>query len=222
MRKTRQIQAVVFDFDGTLVDSNDIKRQAYDVAFDGTPNAKHLIARILATYPARDRAFIIKSVVNQLQRDGKLRRTEAARLRSSALRTYSRFCRDGVGIARDFRGVTSTLRILARNYRLAINSGTQQDQLRQLIRARNWGAYCELILGAPSTKVRNLERIARRFKVRPAEMVFVGDSCIDADAAERFGCAFIYAAYRQKSSPEIWACVSTFGDLPNVLSRLDY
>ena len=221
MRPDAGIKAVVFDFDGTLVDSNAIKRQAYDEAFQYVPGAGEQITAALKKYPAGDRHFIIAFVVAQLQRKRNLSIIQAGRLTRSAIRAYSRFCRQEVSVASDFPGVTTTLRQLARKYRLAVNSGTQQDQLRSLVRRRSWGIHCELILGSPSTKVRNLVRIAHHFKIAPEQIVLVGDSPVDADAAAQFGCAFIYAAHQPQATPLPWRRVRTLRELPRAISQLN-
>ena len=221
MKPDGPIRVIVFDFDGTLVDSNEIKRRAYDAAFEVVPSVTARIADALRKHPDRDRRFIIESVVAQVRRRDNLTGEQARRLTRRALQTYSRACRQGVRAAPDFPGAAATLRRLARTYRLAVNSGTQQRQLRQLIRDRSWGAVIELIVGSPSTKERNLARVAARFKVTPAQMVLVGDSVLDARAAERFGCAFIFAAHRQSSAPASWLRVRTLSELPRAISRLN-
>ena len=45
--------------------------------------------------------------------------------------------------------------------------------------------------GSPPGKVGNLERIAQREKLSPAELVHVGDGDNDCKAAAAFGCAFV-------------------------------
>ena len=187
------IEAVVFDFDGTLVDSNQIKRDAYYAAFEAVPGARKCIAQALKTYPDKDRYFIIRTVVENLRRSGRITRSEGERMRARAVRRYSAYCRTKIRDARDFAGVAATLRALSRKYRLAINSATPQRHLRQLVSVRRWAHYCKVIVGAPSTKVANLRRIARRFSLGPREIMFVGDSRIDATAAAHFGCAFAHA-----------------------------
>ncbi len=204
------VGAVVFDFDGTLVDSNHIKREAYDAAFQLIPGARSHIAKALAGHPGKDRHFIIGRVVTSLSRGGALKRGDAAQVKRRALRAYSSYCRTGVALARDFRGVSSTLRALANRYRVAVNSATPERQLRQLVRARPWGAYCELVVGSPATKVTNLERIARRFKLRPSDMMLVGDSRVDLEAAARFGCGFLHAKHlRSSTGPKILRRITT-------------
>lgn len=216
----RAISVVVFDFDGTLVDSNGLKHRAYAVAFGAVPGAAKLIGPALRAHPDKDRRFIVESIVTRLERNGDLGTADAAALVRRVLRRYSRVCLKSVSAARDFPGVATTLPALAKRYRIAVNSGTQQRQLRQLVGRRDWGAYCEVVLGSPATKIRNLRRIAASFKVQPAQVVLVGDSPVDAAAANEFGCRFIYMAHGGAKIPPPWCGVSSFRRLPFVISSL--
>ena len=214
------IRAIVFDFDGTLVDSNHVKRLAYDVAFAHIPDANRYIPTALRKYPDRDRRFIIDHIVQLLHANRRVRRGDVDHLRALALRRYARYCRSAVAAADDFPGVEATLRVLARTYRIAINSGTPQGQLVNLIRARSWGKYCEVVLGAPVTKSQNLERIARQLSLEARQMVFLGDSAVDAKAAAAFGCTFLHVAHQSRSLSS-WSRIAAINELPQVLAGLN-
>ena len=192
------IAAVVFDFDGTLVDSNQIKRDAYFFAFERVRVTHRYITQVLKEHPGKDRYFIISAVVESLPPTPALTRSDRDRIRRGAVRLYSAYCRKKVSDARDFAGVTDTLRSLSRTYRLAINSATPERQLRQLVAARPWARYCTAVVGAPSTKVANLRKIAKRFSLQPREIMFIGDSPFDAAAATQFGCEFAPASDLKK------------------------
>jgi phosphoglycolate phosphatase-like HAD superfamily hydrolase len=191
VRSRRHIRAIVFDFDGTLVDSVHVKRLAYDAAFARFPKAHVYIEKSLARYPDRDRRFIIDVIVRHLRRAGEVSSDDAPKVIAGATRRYADFCRKGVAAAADFRGVEDTLSVLARRRVIAINSGTPQRQLRHLIRNRSWGRWCQLVYGAPASKESNLQRIAAELGLRPDQMVMVGDSDVDERASKKIGCAFI-------------------------------
>ena len=221
MKRSTPVAAVVFDFDGTLVDSNAVKREGYCAAFGGIPGSTAAVAAALRKYPDRDRRFIVAWVVERLRSSGTVDASTAGALGNRALRRYSRFCFEGVSRAPEFRGVAGTLPRLASRYRIAVNSGTQQRQLRRLVMAREWGRYCELVVGTPATKVENLERIRRRFQIRSDQIVLVGDGESDADAAGRFGCTFLRVAFDASPPPqERTRCVRRFSALPTAISSL--
>ena len=220
MSPSDSIRAIVFDFDGTLVDSNAVKRNAYDAAFARHPGAPVHIRQTLARYRDRDRHFIIRAVARRLVNAGQIAPEQLERVCWSATRRYSWFCRTHVEVAPDFRGVGAALAALSRRYSLAINSGTPERQLRFLVRKRRWGRRCSLVYGAPSSKLANLQRIARKLNLEPRQMALVGDSDLDASAAMRFGCLFIHAGVGETSPLRGALSIRTMKDLPRLTRRL--
>ena len=199
---------IVFDFDGTLVDSNRIKREAYDAALSGYPGASAAIRKALRTHPAGDRHTVLAAAVADLVPAGAARGAATVR----AVRAYGRYCLTQVGRAPEFKGVSSTLRRLARRHHLAVASATPQRAVRVLVGRRDWPFEAATVLGAPRSKAHNLTRLARRFDVPIRRVVLVGDSHVDRDAALEVGCHFIPVAL--DGARPIRGALRRFADVP--------
>jgi len=182
---------VVFDFDGVLVDSNRIKREAYHRAFDGV-GAGDAIARCLSEQPQAHRFSQIRNIVLQLMADGRLRKSmNPHRYVARYGAEYTRVCEMETARCDEIVGASSVLPVLAADYPLYINSSTWEPSLRRVVERRGWGGFFRDILGAPHCKVENLQSVMLREAADAEEVVFVGDGNGDHEAAISSGCKFV-------------------------------
>ena len=179
-----KVLTIVFDFDGVLVDSNDIKREAYGRIFRGRIESTSVIGEVLFECPEADRFGTIRAI---LRRFGSVTEDDVRRYAD----LYNEICEREVVGAEEVEGATKTLQILGLKYPLFVNSGTYQAALRRIVQARGWGNHFQGVFGSPASKVENLVRIATQQSARPEDLVLVGDSQVDEEAAGVFGCRFI-------------------------------
>lgn len=181
------VRCVVFDFDGTLVESNPIKRGAYfDVVAD-VPGGAEIAEQVLASRPGADRTGILAGV------------REALASRSEAplppledwVDAYSRLCEERVAACPALPGAVAALQALRETHALYLDSATPTDALEAVVRRRGWQDWFRGVLGGPASKHENLESIAKREGTAPGEMLYIGDGRADLDAARSFGCAFL-------------------------------
>ena len=73
-----------------------------------------------------------------------------------------------------------------------INSATPQNEIRQIISARGLQKYFHTVLGSPTSKSENLEKIRKSNpKVPTSGFLFFGDALSDLDAAKNNNFDFI-------------------------------
>lgn len=189
MRETAVI--VVFDFDGVLVDSNHIKREAYHRAFRGL-DADDVIARCLDEHPRAHRYEQIKTIVQRLMADGLLRGTmNPDRYVDRYGAEYTWICERETARCDEIPGASAVLPILAADYPLYVNSSTWEPSLRRVVEKRGWQGFFRAALGTPRSKIANLQAIMLRETAVAGEVVFVGDGQGDHEAALSCGCKFI-------------------------------
>ena len=68
-------------------------------------------------------------------------------------------------------------------------SGTWEESLVRVVKARGWQAHFRGVYGGPRKKAANLERVASHAGCRETELLVVGDTRDDFDAAADKGCA---------------------------------
>jgi phosphoglycolate phosphatase len=184
---------VVFDFDGVLVDSNAVKRQAYFDIFS------HLGSRTGPTVEAvldgdvdGDRFQLIRQIVIRLREDSALlpAGTLDALVALYAER-YNDICEEHAATCAEIRGASNTLARLAVSHPLYVSSATPENPLRRIVERRGWSGFFRDVLGRPRTKAENLRLIMEREEVDGGAMVVVGDGRRDLDAARLVGARFV-------------------------------
>jgi phosphoglycolate phosphatase-like HAD superfamily hydrolase len=205
------IRCVVFDFDGTLVDSNDIKREAYYRAVEEFAGAAAILSELLAPGAAGDRYDVFRKFVERVGGDAALAKT--------LTRRYSERCEAMISACEEIRGATECLRRLRqRGKRLYVSSGTPQVHLRPLLERRGLDRLIDGSFGGPISKVENLRTVLEQERATPEETVVVGDGLDDAWAAETVGCGFIAVLSPGSRKPPALRQVPDLVDLADYLT----
>jgi len=213
-----RIRCVAFDFDGTLVDSNAVKRSAYfEVARREDPGGR-LVSAVLAERPQADRHEVLRVVAQRAAEAGGVldpRRVEEAAAR--LIEAYTALVEAGQARRPERPGATPALLALGATHSLYINSATPGDSLRRALARRGWLGRFKGVLGRPLDKIANLRLVLAREEASPAEVAMVGDQQGDLDAARAVGCAFVAVASDGNDFSEPVALVSDLGALPAML-----
>jgi len=180
------IRVVVLDFDGVIVESADIKTEAFVALFPEYPEHHAAIRRYHLRHAGISRHIKITAIRHEIlgergdpARDGRL----AGQFRE--------LVEERVARAALVPGVRAFLAAARRRFHLYAASGTPQDELRRLAERHGIAPDFAGIFGSPETKPAMLRRIATAEPVTPHEMVMVGDGESDRDAAHETGVHFV-------------------------------
>lgn len=181
------IRCVVFDFDGTLVESNTIKKQAF-LAIASKHNGSEVMEQILNAKDSGNRTDIFQKFINRLF-DGKSFQEDFLK---KLVDEYTLECRLAIAQCSDVNGAFDCFSFLeSEGIVICINSATPTNALIDIVRDRGWGGAFDLILGSPESKLVNLLYISNKYKLTPDQILMVGDMSIDLNAAEAFGARFV-------------------------------
>lgn len=178
------IRCLVFDFDGTLVPSNAIKRSAYSEAVADFPNAGARAREIIDANPGYDRFTVFTQLAAEFPDVGQ---AEALAAR------YGAICEEKIlpllqnGPTRDVIAALNALDVTCH-----IATATPGPAiLRLLDRARMAHVFAS-IHGSPKTKTAALAEIATAGDYRKHEVAMIGDGPNDRAAATGYGCPFVH------------------------------
>ena len=218
------IKCVVFDFDGTLVDSNDIKRETFFTITHPWDDSGEVVAEVFERWPAADRYEKTRKIAEALIGKGLLPAGTSAESWGERLaKDYTAYCESAITSSTERPGASQALMELSgMGLLLFVNSGTPTRPLQQLLKLRNWAHFFQGVYGAEGSKAENLKSIARMSGTARQEIVHVGDQTDDWRGAEQFGCHFVGMAVKNSDSTvtESPLLIEDLRDLPALLAKI--
>lgn len=193
------VSALIFDFDGVIVESTEIKTQAFEEMFKRHP--RHLDAikayhqKHLGMSRYKKFAWIYKRL---LKKPLSKRKLKALGVR------YSEIVVEKVLRAPFVPGALETLaNCRAAGVPVFIISGTPQKELLRIIEQRELGPFVTRAWGSPTEKSAAIRKIRALYRIRSGDMLFIGDGLFDYQAAKKEGVPFI--ARRSRGEPVDWS-----------------
>ncbi len=180
------IKAIIFDFDGVIVESADIKTEAFRKLFSSYPDkvdriVNHHLENMGISRYVKFR-YIFENILHK-----ELTQNEEAQLGER----FSQIVLGEILKAPFVAGVLDFFKNCDGRYQLFIASGTPQDELDHVVLKRGLKDYFRGIYGSPRQKLDIIESILRQNNILQNEAVFVGDAESDLIAAKETGIYFI-------------------------------
>ncbi len=207
---------VAFDFDGTLVRSNQIKRDCFHETLADVSGGGAILDDLFASGYSGDRFALFREVVRRLGPDCVSNPDELAA-------GYGRLCRERIAAAPEVPGAGAALaRLAAGGARLFLISATPQQALDEVVADRGLTGFFDLVLGAPTGKTAHLGRVIETCGIDAADLVMVGDGHDDQAAARDVGCRFV-AVTDRPTVPfgDVEVSIPDLRGLPDVLGLPD-
>lgn len=181
------IKAIIFDFDGVIADSNNVKTDAFVQLFMAYPeNIRELIRKFHLQNGGMSRfdkfRYIYKNILKEKLPEEKF---------DKLCRDFNAIVIDGVISAPIFDGVLEFLRKNQGIYEMYIVSGTPQLEIKEIVQKRNLGAYFLGIYGSPASKKEIIDGIILGKGYKREEVIFLGDSINDYEGAIGAGVNFV-------------------------------
>jgi len=207
------LDAIIFDVDGVLLDTVDVKGEAFVDALEGYPDRR---AQILDLHyrnggMAREEK-LARILIDVYEQDADP--IEVDRL----VEKFTQCVVPRVLAAPEIAGATSALASLACYAPVHALSATPTVELHSILDARGWGEHFRSIHGSPPTKDLVMEAILQDFGYECSRCVMVGDSSQDRDAAQRNGVPFVYVTdSAMESAPGDLFTIPNLIALPSLL-----
>jgi phosphoglycolate phosphatase-like HAD superfamily hydrolase len=177
------ISVIVFDLDGTLIESDAVKTQAYFDIFPAT--AAPVVKAAIQADRYENRFARIERILRGITgaAPGK---AEIDRL----AKAYNDICEAHQSTCPERPGASRVLARLAPALPLYMCSGTWEESLVRVVKARGWQPYFRGVFGGPRRKAENLQLVAQHSRRPWGEILVIGDTRDDRDAAVAKGCRF--------------------------------
>lgn len=176
---------LVFDFDGTLVDSVPIKLKAFDRCFEKFLEHKEKIQAYCHGNNHTPRWEKFRHVYEQI-----LHLPYTPEIERELHRCFERETTEQISRAPALPGAAEFLDWARPNYRTALLSSTPHEILLQILEKRGWTGRFDEVQGAPVNKAAWLKGL-QGWGFPRFQILFFGDTPEDAGAAREAGCDFI-------------------------------
>lgn len=182
---------IIFDCDGVLLDSNNMKVAAMRAALSlsnyfSDTQVEALTSQFKENF-GMSRYHHVASFTETLDIDG----AEKQKLEEMLLLAYAEQVDKFYLEVPEALGIKSTLSSL-KGKLMYVASGSEQEQLRTVLEKRNFSNYFIEVLGSPVSKSQNIKNILN--SVIHISAVMVGDALADYEAAKKNNIDFIFYA----------------------------
>ena len=181
------ISAILFDFDGTLVESLDVKIVAFASLYRRYgEDVERAAVQHYREHSGVSRLKRIRHCHEQI-----LGETPSDAQINELGDTFGTMVEDKVVASQWVPGAREFLDAHLGVLPLFIASATPQEELERIIDKRGMGRYFKAIFGSPPDKTEIIREIIDVHRLEPADVIMIGDGRADYDAAIANGVRFI-------------------------------
>ena len=207
-------QSIIFDFDGVIVESGDIKTNAFADLYQsyGDPIVKEVV-RYHKLNGGLSRYKKFRHFQQCLLKKPPLTQNEEDKLDE----TFSRLVVEAVINSDSVPGADEFIQIEASKIPLFIASGTPEAELNIIVTRRGLGPYFTGVRGSPKLKETLIAEILSAHDLTPERVLMIGDALIDYQSAQVNNLAFLGRVRIGDKNP-FPEYVKTVPDLQSLLS----
>lgn len=181
-----QIEILILDFDGVVIESNDVKTQAFEKVFSQFPRYKDTMMQ-----------FHYGNVsVSRIEKFNYLAalmgRVEDAKFKANLAANFSQFVLEGILTVPLVKGIERFLKIVKGRLPVYLASVTPANELNYILKNRSLIHWFNGVYGCPPwTKENAIRDILSRNTALPENALLIGDSAGDQEAALKTAVQFI-------------------------------
>lgn len=180
-------QYIIFDFDGVLAESNEIRFNGFRKLFKGYPQGQ---VEILVDYAKANGGVSRYKKIKYFFEEIRQESVSDEEVDCWAAQ-FSELVERDIVEAKPVEGSLEFLRKYSNRFDFAIVSGSDQEELRRVCKKREIDHFFEKILGSPTEKKDNIATLLSDLNWQQNKSVYVGDSHNDLEAAKSNNLDFV-------------------------------
>ena len=183
----RHYKAIAYDFDGTLVESIEMKTEAFKELFSEYPEKWQEIREYHLANEGISREIKIPYIYRGILNTQLSPKRNQYLVDKYSFLVYEKML--SVPFVKGAYELLSTGRGVRKQF---IASGTPQTELRRIFDERDLSKFFDGVYGSPESKVQIVKNCSEKMNIPIDEMLFVDDAQSDYDAAVSLGLDFVW------------------------------
>ena len=180
-------QHIIFDFDGVLAESNEIRFNGFRKLFKDYPQEQvEQLVEYAKANGGVSRYKKIEFFFNTIRKE-----PISSKSVNHWANQFSELVTEDILEARPVKGSLEFLEKHSNQFDFAIVSGSDQRELREVCKGRGIDSFFKIILGSPIEKKDNIATLLSDFKWERNKSLYIGDSNNDLEAAKANNIDFI-------------------------------
>ncbi len=181
-------QAIIFDFDGVIVESGDIKAQAFAELYRHHGKA---IAQAAVAYHRANGGMSRYLKFHHFQRHLLNNPPLTPEEEQELDQRFSQLVMEAVIACQPVPGAETLIRKMANEIPLFVASGTPENELRVIVERRGLSPYFTEVRGSPVLKETLVADILSTHTLIAERVLMIGDALVDYESASQNGIAFL-------------------------------
>lgn len=184
---TKNLKAIVYDFDGVITDTIDVKSNAFQKMYSKygdkiSMNIRnhHLLNGGMSRYE-KLRLYHKKYLNINLSNENL---TELAN-------EFSNIVLEDVVKSDYIPGAKEHIDIMQKKYKLFVSTATPTKEIKEILRRKGIDRFFTDVFGSPEKKENHLKQILSKYKLNANDLIFFGDSKSDLLAAKSCNINFV-------------------------------
>ncbi len=187
-RKISQSKILIFDFDGVIADSVEVKTKAFAELYKSY--GTDVVSKVIDHH--RNNGGMSRFAKFEHYHKIFLKKNISKKTLDKLSIQFSGLVFEKVVLSDEINSAGEFLNKYCNDERICvINSATPQVEIQKIIRARGIGEIFTMVLGSPSTKLENISKILDKYNCTKDDVIFFGDADADLMAAINTGVDFI-------------------------------
>ena len=190
-----KLKAIIFDYDGVIAESLDIKTEAFKTIFK--PFGKNIVEKVSAHHISNGgisrfekfKLYYNKYLGKQIDDQ-------------TIIELSFEFSKLVVQKVIDAPYVDGALNFIKKNHKyfdLYISTGTPENEIKEILYKKNINNYFKTVYGSPETKINHVKKIINQKKYNKSEVIFIGDAESDIKAAMKNSIKIIFRRHSDNS-----------------------